>query len=100
MARITVALLFWVYASVAVAEGDAEYGEYLSSGCVSCHQAKAHEGGIPVIHGMDAAGFVDIMKLYRDRNLDNPTMQTIAGSLTDEDIAALAAYFSSQPIQE
>jgi len=44
---------------------------------------------------MNADGFIALMKLYRSKQLDNPTMQTVAMRLSDEDIAALAAYFSA-----
>ena len=81
--------------SPAVASGDREYGEYLSSECVTCHRTGATEAQIPPIAGMNAEGFVHLMKAYRGRELDNPAMQTVAKRLTDEDIAALAAYFSS-----
>ena len=81
----------------AFAEGDREYGEYLSSECVTCHQTADLEAKIPVIHGMDAEAFVDIMKAYRAGELENPTMITISKRLTDEDISAMAAYFASLP---
>ena len=86
--------------SHASAEGDREYGEYLSSECVTCHQSKDVDAKIPVINGMDAEGFVALMQAYRNEELDNNTMRTIAKRLTDEDIAALAAYFSSLPEPE
>ena len=85
----------WAYAT-----GDKEYGEYLSSECVTCHQAKASDAKIPVLHGFDETGFIALMKAYRAKELDNPTMRTIANRLTDEDIAALAAYYSSLPSPE
>ncbi len=78
----------------AVAEGDPEYGQYLSSECVTCHQSSV-AGTIPPLAGMNADGFITMMKLYRSKQLDNPTMQTIAMRLSDADIAALAAYFSA-----
>ena len=81
----------------AVAGGDSEYGEYLSSECTTCHQPKAVSATIPSLNGMDEGGFVQIMKLYREKKLENPTMRTVAGRLTDEDIAALAAYYSALP---
>ena len=86
--------------SPASAQGDIEYGEYLSSECVTCHQAKDVDAKIPVINGMEAEGFVALMEAYRNEELDNPTMRTIAKRLTDEDIAALAAYFASLPEPE
>jgi cytochrome c553 len=36
-----------------------------------------------------------VVKAYRDKRLDNHVMQTIAGRLSDEEIAALAAYFAT-----
>lgn len=84
-------------ADAARAEGDREYGEYLSSECVTCHQSKDVDAQIPVINGMDAEGFTALMQAYRAEELDNPTMRTIAKRLTDEDIEALAAYYASLP---
>ncbi len=82
------------------AEGDREFGEYLSAECVTCHQSKDVDAKIPVIDGMDAAGFAALMEAYRNEELENPTMRIIAKRLTDEEIAALAAYFSSLPEPE
>lgn len=78
----------------AIAEGDPEYGQYLSSECVTCHQSSV-AGTIPPIAGMNEDGFISLMKLYRAKKMENPTMQTVAMRLSDEDIAALAAYFSA-----
>ncbi|EGP08394.1 hypothetical protein CSIRO_2121 [Bradyrhizobiaceae bacterium SG-6C] len=36
------------------------------------------------------------MNAYKDKQRDNPVMQTIAGRLAAGDIAALAAYFGTQ----
>ncbi|MEM9635717.1 MAG: c-type cytochrome [Pseudomonadota bacterium] len=94
MRAAIVALCLAFMIGTAVAEGDPEYGQYLSSECVTCHQSSA-AGTIPPIAGMNADGFISMMKLYRSKQLDNPTMQTVAMRLSDEDIAALAAYFSA-----
>lgn len=79
------------------AGGDRAFGEYLSSECVTCHRAGATDAQIPAIQGMDEDALIEIMNLYRSKEWENPTMQTIAGRLSDEEIAALAAYFSSLP---
>ena len=39
--------------------------------------------------------FVTALHAYRGKYLDNSVMQLVAGRLTDEEIAALAAYFRS-----
>ncbi|MGI9513349.1 MAG: c-type cytochrome [Anderseniella sp.] len=94
MRAAIVAFSFVFMTVTASAEGDPEYGQYLSSECVTCHQSSV-AGTIPPIAGMNEEGFISLMKLYRSKQLDNPTMQTVAMRLSDDDIAALAAYFSA-----
>ncbi len=79
----------------APAAGDKALGEYLSSECVTCHQLSGRGTGIPPIVGLPDDSFIMIMSEYRQKKRDNPIMQTIAGRLSNEDIAALAAYFGS-----
>ena len=80
---------------MAQAKGDREFGRYLSSACVTCHQLSGRYDGIPPIVGWPDESFVAIMNEYRTRARPNPVMQTIAGKLSDEEVAALAAYFGS-----
>ena len=77
------------------AEGDRALGEYLSSECVTCHQISGQYEGIPSIVGWPQASFVEIMDEYRQKKRDNAIMQTIAGRFSNDEIAALAAYFGS-----
>jgi cytochrome c553 len=77
------------------AQGDKALGEYLSSECVTCHQLTGQYQGIPPIVGWPTATFIEIMGEYRARKRSNPIMQTVAGRLSAEEIAALAAYFGS-----
>ncbi|MCF8477720.1 MAG: hypothetical protein K9G60_11880 [Pseudolabrys sp.] len=74
---------------------DAELGRYLSSECTTCHGAAKSDSTIPDIHGLDETHFVEVIKAYRSKALPNPVMQTVAGRLRDEEIAALAAYFAT-----
>ncbi len=75
-------------------QGDREYGEYLAGECTTCHRSSGEQDGIPNIDGLPTEAFVIAMHGYREKRRDHPAMQMIAGRLTDEDIAALAAYFS------
>ena len=85
-----------VLADAHLLEGaDMAYGEYLSSECATCHKVGGNSTNIPSINGIDAEAFAAIMHGYRNRELDNPTMQTIAARLSDEEIASLAVYFST-----
>ncbi len=84
-----------IFATGAGAAGDRALGEYLSSECVTCHQLTGQFQGIPPIIGWPVASFVEIMDEYRNKKRNNPIMQTIAGRFSDQEIAALAAYFGS-----
>ncbi|MBL6432246.1 MAG: hypothetical protein HPM95_18675 [Alphaproteobacteria bacterium] len=61
---------------------------------MTCHQADGEDKGIPSITGWPGDRFVTVMHAYKTKSRDNPVMQSIAASLSDEEIAALAAYFS------
>jgi cytochrome c553 len=82
-------------ASMAQAKGDRAFGEYLSSECVTCHQPSGRYDGIPSIVGWPEESFVGIMNEYRHKKRPNAVMQTITGRLSDDEVAALAAYFGS-----
>jgi cytochrome c553 len=74
---------------------DPAYGQYLSSECVTCHRADGQDKGIPAIVGWPADQFVAVLKSYKVKDRDNQIMQTIAGRLSDDEMAALAAYYGS-----
>jgi cytochrome c553 len=85
--------LGWVGSALG-AGGDRELGKHLSSECVTCHQISGRiTAGIPAIIALPDDQFVAMMNGYRDKIRDNQVMQTVAAKLSDEDIAALAAYF-------
>jgi cytochrome c553 len=93
LAAVAAALL--LVARPAASVGDRGLGEYLSSECVTCHQLSGKYEGIPPIIGWPEAIFIQAMNEYRSKQRSNPVMQTIAGRLNNEEIAALAAYFGS-----
>lgn len=73
--------------------GDRDYGEYLSSECTTCHQSDGNDEGIPSITNWPREDFVLAMHAYKRKIRPHPVMQMMAGRLSDEEIAALAAYF-------
>jgi cytochrome c553 len=76
--------------------GDRALGEYLSAECVTCHQISGRQvGAIPAIVGLPEDAFAALMNSYKRRERDNQVMQTLAARLSEEEIAALAAYFGS-----
>ena len=75
--------------------GDPAYGEYLSSECLTCHQRDGSAQGIPSITRWPTEDFVVAMHAYKRKLRPHPVMQMMAGRLSDEEIAALAAYFET-----
>jgi cytochrome c553 len=84
-----------VPATLSHASGDRAFGQYLSSECVTCHQVSGRFDGIPPIVGWPEDSFVEIMNEYKSKKRNHAVMQTIAGRLSPDEIAALAAYFGS-----
>ncbi len=81
--------------SILAIDGDPDYGEYLSGECVTCHQESGNAEGIPSITGWPREDFVVALHAYKNQNRPHPVMRMIAGKLSDEEIAALAAYFEA-----
>ena len=76
-------------------QGDPEYGEYLAGDCTTCHQRDGEDAGIPSITNWPVEDFVVAMHAYKRKLRPHPVMQMMAGRLSDEEIAALAAYFEA-----
>ncbi|MFV0515541.1 MAG: c-type cytochrome [Jhaorihella sp.] len=75
--------------------GDPDYGEYLSGECLTCHRKDGSDRGIPAITGWRNEDFVVAMHAYKRKLRPHPVMQMMAGRLSDEEIAALAAFFAA-----
>jgi len=94
----TAAALIMAFAAAA---GDLEemtaYGRHLARECTSCHRLDGATGAIPSIVGKSQEEFIALLVAYRDGHKPNPVMVSVARSLDDEQMAALAAYFGSLP---
>lgn len=76
---------------------DEALGEYLSAECLGCHQLSGMPaGGIPPIVGLPEDRFVDALRAYKTGRRASDVMRTIAARLSEEDMAALAAYFAAR----
>ena len=73
--------------------GDPDYGAYLAGECTTCHRPDGGEEGIPSITGWPHDDFVIALQAYKRGKRVHPAMQLVAGRLSDEEIAALAAHF-------
>ncbi len=77
--------------------GDAEAGKAKSSTCAACHGAEGISPNDmwPNLAGQKEGYLVKQLKDFRDGNRKDPMMAPMASPLSDDDIANLAAYFSS-----
>jgi cytochrome c553 len=73
------------------------YGEHLARECTACHRLDGVDNGIPSIVGWPADTFISTMKFYADGARTNPVMVSVAGSLTEKQLEALALFFASVP---
>ena len=80
--------------AVLAIDGDYAYGEYLSSECTACHSNRSG-GDIPSIVGLAPSTFVHSLMSYKIGQREHQVMTMIANRLGDEEIAALAAYFTT-----
>ena len=66
--------------------------------CSQCHGIRSPSAGAPFpsLAGRDVEYLKLALKQYRDKTRVSEIMNNIAGSLSDKDIANLAAYYSKQ----
>ncbi len=89
----------------AFAEGDPAAGKQLAYTCMGCHGIDGYRNAypsyrVPKLGGQRAAYIEDALKAYRDGDRPHPTMQAQGGSLSDQDIADIAAWFQSdEPVE-
>lgn len=82
-------------------KGDASAGANKNSMCIGCHGIKGYQSSfpevykVPMISGQGAAYISAALHEYKKGERKHPTMRGIADSLSDQDIADLAAYYSS-----
>jgi cytochrome c len=73
------------------------YGRHLSQECTACHRNDGVDNGIPSIAGLEVEAFIRTVKSYQDGARTNPVMVSVARSLDEEQVRALAAYWASVP---
>ena len=84
----------------AMAQGDVERGRLAAQTCMGCHGApgmrNAYPGyRVPKLGGQHPDYIVAALQAYKKEQRSHPTMRAQAADLTDEDMANIAAYFSS-----
>jgi len=99
--RLLFALIFVLLlaAGTAQAGGDAANGQALSEDCAGCHgdNGEGDGGDTPALAGMDEAAQVAALKGYAsgEREDESGMMADFAADLSEQDMADLAAYYTS-----
>jgi cytochrome c553 len=84
-------------------QGDAERGRQKASMCMGCHNIPGYRTSFPFVYhvpkidGQHAPYIVSALRAYKSGERANPQMRAISASLSDEDMADLAAYYSQSP---
>ncbi|MFT4102197.1 MAG: cytochrome c [Burkholderiaceae bacterium] len=90
-----------MHAQEAVA-GNAEEAKNKISMCIGCHEIPGYKASfpsvyqVPMLYGQSPKYIESALQAYRKGDRAHPTMRAIAGSLSDKDIADLAAYYGSK----
>ena len=85
-------------------KGDAKAGETKNAMCIGCHGIKGYQASfpevykVPMISGQGAKYIVAALNEYKKGERKHPTMRAIADSLSDQDIADLAAHYSADGV--
>jgi cytochrome c553 len=90
-----------VAGSAALAEGDAAAGHKKNHSCTGCHGIPGWRTAFPEVYkvpklgGQHAAYIIAALKGYKSGERKHGTMQAIAATLTEQDMADLAAYYAT-----
>jgi cytochrome c553 len=93
-AAIAALALGWGGGAAQGSERQLALGRHLAQECASCHGAGS-SSAIPPLAGRDAVSLVQALEAYRRGERTNPAMVSVAQSLDDQQIRALALYFAS-----
>ena len=82
--------------------GDVQAGHKKAEMCIGCHGIPAYQNSFPEIHkvpmisGQSDKYIVSALTAYKKGDRKHPTMRGIAGSLSEQDMADLGAFYASQ----
>jgi len=80
-------------------KGDAKAAEQKIAMCIGCHGIKGYQASfpevyrVPMISGQNAKYIVNALNAYKKGERKHPTMRAIAETLSEQDMADMAAYY-------
>jgi cytochrome c553 len=85
-------------AGTVAAQGDAAAGKAKSAACAACHGADGNSTApnFPKIASLGERYIIEQLQAFKDGARVNPLMTPIAKGLSEQDMADLAAYYSTQ----
>ena len=87
-------------------KGDPAAGRVKSSMCVGCHNIPGYKTAfpsvysVPKIDGQHAAYLIKSLQAYKSGERTHPSMRAVAASLSDQDMADLAAFYAAEPSKQ
>jgi cytochrome c553 len=106
--RVAMASLILVSSSISLSPahaqpiGDKEAARTKVAMCIGCHGIEGYKASFPTVYpvpkigGQNAKYLENSLQAYKKGDRSHPTMRGIAGSLSDKDMADLAAYYAAQ----
>jgi cytochrome c553 len=82
-------------------KGDAAKGAKLNASCIGCHGIPGYQSSFPEVHrvpaisGQNAKYIVAALNAYKRGERKHGTMRAVAASLSEQDMADLAAYYAA-----
>ena len=89
-------------ANAQAVKGDAKAGEGKIAMCIGCHGIQGYQASfpevykVPMIGGQNEAYMVSALNAYKKGERKHPTMRGIADSLSDQDMADVAAFYAGR----
>jgi len=84
-------------------QGDAKHGKAISYTCLGCHGIEGYKNAypmysVPKLEGQHPEYLAAALQEYRSGDRAHLTMHAQASTLSDQDIADIAAYFAGKPL--
>lgn len=82
-------------------KGDIEAGRQKNSMCIGCHGIPGYKASfpevyaVPMIAGQKEQYIIVALRAYANGERTHPTMDAISSSLSEQDMADLAAYYAN-----
>ncbi len=95
--KLLITLTLMSFASTAIAAGNPAAGKFKAISCQVCHGKDGHSTNplYPKLAGQHAAYIEKQMHDFKTKKRIDPVMNEMAPSMSDQDIADIAAYFES-----